>query len=98
MDYKLSYEQCACRVHFGGRISQISQKLKEIRENVTSHFRFVFKLPIFQKNLVHIGSLKAELYLENLQNCDWASEKRLYLKNYIGNRQNVTRNFRFVWI
>ena len=52
----------------------------------------------FKKNLVQIGSLQAKLYLENLQNCDRVSEKRLYLKNYIGNRQNVTPNFQFVWI
>ena len=39
--------QIAHIVHFGGRISRISQKLMKIRENVTPHFRFVFKFPIF---------------------------------------------------
>ena len=70
-------------VHFGGRLSRLSQKRIKFEKMLLRIFVLFLNFLSFKKNLVQIRSLQAELYLENLQNCDRASKKGLYLKNYI---------------
>ena len=45
-------------------------------------FHLFLNLLPFKKNLVQIGSVDAELYPKSLQNCDQASENRVFLENY----------------